>query len=393
MTASYAGASVSTSPPCTSSTSLSNIASLSNSLPLTTESNISSINRTRSHSASSHSSLQSEYSSSSDDAISCSTDDEDFNSTNTNSAQDACISLESSEQLDDIEKPLTSKEIAVLLIELRYRHSLTRSCIDHICELLQLLKVPNAPLNFHNIETLVLCAYRSTTFPTKSVICPSCYKRSSSLKMCTSTIDCDSQSSFVRAPTINFTFALEPQIRSVIERNQITERKSNKRPISDITDGLVYAKIVKTESQPFITLLMNSDGGLVKASSTSIWLTTFIINELPRRLRFLPENMIIGMISSGGMKPKKQEMSVLLIDIVNELRRLEEGISVCLNHVNGNNVEQVVKIFLLACVNDKPATSLLLNHKESTGFFGCSYCTIKGNFLMYSRRCNFSLRY
>ncbi|CAF1496926.1 unnamed protein product [Adineta ricciae] len=139
--------------------------------------------------------------------------------------------------------------------------------------------------------------------------------------------------------------------------------------------------MIKKESQAFITLLMNSDGGLVKANSKSVWLTTFVINELPRRLRFLPENMIIGMISSGGMKPKKEEMSVLLFDLVTELRRLEDGISVCLNHVNGNNIEQIIKIFLLACVNDKPATSLLSNHKESTGFFGCSYCTIKGKLI------------
>ncbi|UJR24354.1 hypothetical protein I4U23_005731 [Adineta vaga] len=45
---------------------------------------------------------------------------------------------------------------------------------------------------------------------------------------------------------------------------------------------------------------------------------------------------------------------------------------------NEDNIEQIFKIFLLGCVNDKPATSLLLNHDESIGFFGCSYCTIKG---------------
>ncbi|CAF4146397.1 unnamed protein product [Adineta steineri] len=38
---------------------------------------------------------------------------------------------------------------------------------------------------------------------------------------------------------------------------------------------------------------MNSDVGVIKASSTSVWLTTFVINELPQRLRFLPENVII----------------------------------------------------------------------------------------------------
>ncbi|UJR24351.1 hypothetical protein I4U23_005728 [Adineta vaga] len=221
---------------------------------------------TRTDSISSHSSLQLQYSSSSENNINIySTDVEEFNSLHIDSAGDANIQLQTAEKLEDIEIALTSKEISVLLIRLRYCHSLTRVCIDHVCELLQLLKVPNAPLSFKNIETLTLCAYRSTTFPNKAIICPSCYKPSSNLKMCTSTTNCDLQSVFVRAPT---------------------------------------------ESQPFVTLLMNSDGGLTKVSSTSVWLTTFIINELPRRLRFLPENMII------------------------ELHRLEEGISLCLNHIN-----------------------------------------------------------
>ncbi|CAF1214593.1 unnamed protein product [Adineta ricciae] len=282
------------------------------------------------------------------------------------------------EHLEDVEKPLTSKEIAVLLIELRYRHSLTKSCIEHICQLLQLLKVPNAPCSFNNIESLVLCAHRSTIFPTKTIICPSCYERSSNHKRCTSTTDCDSRSSFVRAPTINYTFALEPQIRSIIERNPIVNSKTNKRSISDITHGLAYENLILSESEPFMSLLMNSDGGLVKTNSTSVWLTAFVINELPRRSRFLPENMIIGMMSTGGMKPKKEEMSVLLVDIVEELRRLENGIPVCLPSSNVKDTEQTIKIFLLASVNDKPATALLLNHKESVGYFGCSHCTIKG---------------
>jgi hypothetical protein len=149
--------------------------------------------------------------------------------------------------------------------------------------------------------------------------------------------------------------------------------------ISDITHGLVYEKVLEMEPQPFLTLLMNSDGGLVKATSKSVWLTTFVINELPRKLRFLPENIVLGMLSTGSMKPKKEEMFEIMFEIVKELRQLEEGMPVFFDQDNGNSREQVIKIFLLACVCDKPATSLLLNHKESTGFFGCSYCTIKGD--------------
>jgi hypothetical protein len=340
---------------------------------------LSSSNRSRSRSTSSHSSLSSEHSYSSNDISTCSIDDNDFNSINSDVLEDVSTPLSSDYELEDTVKPLTSKEIGILLVELRYRHSLTRSCVTHICELLQLLRVPNAPLSFDSIESLVLSPYRSTTFPSKAVICPSCYKRSSSSKMCTSTADCESQFSFIRAPTMNYTFAIEPQIRSIVERNPTVKRKSNKNVISDITDGLVYEKVLEMEPKPFLTLLMNTDGGLVKTTSTSVWLTAFVVNELPRKLRYLPENVVLGMLSTGSMKPKKDEMSEIMFDIVNELRRLEEGMAVFFDHDNGNTAEQVIKIFLLACVCDKPATALLLNHKESTGFFGCTYCTIKGN--------------
>jgi hypothetical protein len=158
------------------------------------------------------------------------------------------------------------------------------------------------------------------------------------------------------------------------------KKKSNKHVLSDITHGLAYEKILEMEPQPFLTLLMNSDGGLVKATSASVWITTFVINELPRKLRFLPENVVLGMLTTGGSKPKKDEMFEIMFDMVNELRRLEEGMAVYLHHDNGNNSEQITKIFLLACTCDKPATSLLLNHKECIGFYGCTHCTIKGNF-------------
>lgn len=148
--------------------------------------------------------------------------------------------------------------------------------------------------------------------------------------------------------------------------------------LADITDGLTYRKLLEVVSQPFVTLLLNSDGGLVKATSTSVWVTTLAINELPRNLRFLPENLIIGMISTGGMKPKKQEMPEIMLDLVYELCRLEQGMPVLSHDGNKKDKEETIKVFLLACVCDKPATSLLLNHTESTGFFACNYCTIKG---------------
>jgi hypothetical protein len=256
---------------------------------------------------------------------------------------------------------------------------LTKSCITHICQLLHLLQVSNAPLNFDSIESQVLCAYQSTTFPTQSIICPSCHQQSGNIKRCTNTDECLSQYSFINSPTINYTFAVESQVRSILEKNLVVFPKLNDDFISDITDGQIYKDLIRKETKPFVSLLMNSDGGLVKTISKSIWLTTFVINERPRAIRFLPENIILGMISTGSTKPKKDQMSSIMQDLVNELHHLENGISILFPSNEPNNLEQVVKVFLLACVCDKPATSLLLNHTECTGFYGCIYCTIKGN--------------
>ncbi len=94
-------------------------------------------------------------------------------------------------------------------------------------------------------------------------------------------------------------------MRSILEKNQIVVPKLNHDSISDITDGQVYKKLIRKETKPFVTLLMNSDGDLVKTISKSIWLTSFVLNELSRAVRFVPENTILGMISTGSMAEKR----------------------------------------------------------------------------------------
>jgi hypothetical protein len=342
---------------------------------------LSSSSSSSSLSSLSRSSSSSDYSDNSDCNSYCSINNEIFESSETESPKTTPTDFTTTYNLSNHTEPLTSKEIAVLLVQLRTRHSLTKACVTHVCQLLQLLKVPNAPPSFDSVESQILHAYQSTVFPTQGIICPSCHERSFDPKRCTNTPSCASQHSFIRLPTMNYTFALEPQIRSILERNRLSSAKSSHGLISDITDGQFYKKLLRTESEPFVTLLMNSDGGLVKTISTSIWCTTFVINELPRTIRFLPENTIIGMISTGSMKPKKDDMSSIMQDLVNELCRLEDGISIFLPSDNPNHFEHVVRVFLIGSVCDKPATSLVLNHTECTGFFGCIYCTIRGNML------------
>ena len=84
------------------------------------------------------------------------------------------------------------------------------------------------------------------------------------------------------------------------------------------------------------------------------------------------------------MKPKKNEMQAILLDLMDELSLLEKGISATLRTDEQTSSETVVKMFLLACVCDKPATSLLLHLNKSTRYFGCTKCTIKGRVICFS---------
>ncbi|CAF4782974.1 unnamed protein product [Rotaria sp. Silwood1] len=190
-------------------------------------------------------------------------------------------------------------------------------------------------------------------------------------------------------PTTNLTFQIEPQICSILARhpNLLTSSTDLNR-VSDIVDSSSYRHIAEQESSPFITLLMNSDGVLLKKISYSIWITCFAINELPASVRFDPENIIVAMVShsSAKAKLKRKEMQILLNKLVDQLIILErEGVTITENNIHDNSVESIselkeksYKVFLYGGVCDKPATAMLTNMVECTGYYGCNLCTTEG---------------
>ncbi|CAM4839468.1 unnamed protein product [Rotaria magnacalcarata] len=228
---------------------------------------------------------------------------------------------------DHTDHQFTSKEIAIVLSLLKSRHSLTNTCITNICKLLKLLHVPNAPSNFRHIRCLICSPYQTTIFGKTAISCPSCYRISSSSTGWTSSSTCISKDKFIKTPTANHNLSLAPQIRSIIERNHLINPDKNENIIIDIVDSLYYGKLLLVESNPLISLLMNSDGAVVKSISRSIWITSFVINELSPSVRFNRENLIIGMVCIGSSKHHKDEMQMFLNDLVKELIYLErEGL-------------------------------------------------------------------
>lgn len=276
------------------------------------------------------------------------------------------------------DRQFTSKEISLCLSLLQSRHSLTNACLTNICRLLKVLRVPNSPSNFRHVRSLICNPYKSMISGKTMVSCPSCSKISSDSSKCTSSPTCPSREKFVANPTMNYTLCIEPQIRAALERNRLLKPVNDDNRITDIMDAPLYRKILREEAHPFITLLMNSDGAVVKSISRSIWVTTFVINELPPSVRFNRENIIIGMISVGSVKPTKQEMQIFLAELVKELLYLEKN-GLQYHPFNSSlHMEEIVRVFLIAASCDMPASSLIINHTEASGYYGCIHCKITG---------------
>ena len=273
----------------------------------------------------------------------------------------------------------TSTEIALALSLLKSRHCLTNSCMSNVCRLLKLLRVPSCPTDFRHVRSLICTPCESTIFTRDCIIpCPLCHQISSSSINSKSYTTCKSSETIVTNTTANNILYLEPQIRGILERTHLVKPNNDGDVVTDIIDSPFYRKLLNSEKKPFITLLMNSDGAVVKSISRSIWITTFVINELPPCLRFNRENLILGMMSIGSSKPHKVEMQVFLNGLVKQLLCFENvGLDYC--PINSSSrLEKTLRVYLIAGSCDMPARSLLLNHSEATGYYGCVHCTIAG---------------
>ncbi|CAF4994344.1 unnamed protein product, partial [Rotaria sp. Silwood1] len=138
--------------------------------------------------------------------------------------------------------------------------------------------------------------------------------------------------------------------------------------LSDVCDGAVYRKLARTQRDSFITLTLNIDGiSIFQSSNRSIWIFTAAINEIARQDRLKLNNMLILAISSSLCKPSKAQMQSMLKPIVQNLKRIENGISF-------STPDQAAvwgRVFLILSCNDKPAQALLQNLGEPHGRFGC----------------------
>jgi hypothetical protein len=285
----------------------------------------------------------------------------------------------------EAERPPNATELSVMLLFVWKRHSISKAAANDVCRILNTLNIPNMPKDFRGVMANVKKNNPTLLHGNHSFICPSCFSKGSNPSKCDAN-GCKSAASYIRTPTSVFTFPLALQIISILERENLVSSKYVSGQCYDVLNSPRHQEIIMKEKKidpdrNIITFTLNNDGVLVKRVSRSLWITVACINELPRNKRFQINNMLICSISTGSEKPKKDEYSTILQDIVNELKFLEDtGFDVVLpsNDEVSQNGYTHFYAFTIAATCDKPAQSLMMNIKDSTGYFSCGWCCIVG---------------
>ncbi len=276
-------------------------------------------------------------------------------------------------------------ELSIMLFFTCKRHNISKAGANDICRIINMFNIPNMPKDFRGVMAHLKRNNPTLLEGNQYFICPSCGNKCASASKCSLT-RCQSSTSTVRTPTSVFVFSLVPQIRSILERETLVTSIYELNQCDDVSNSRCSQEIATKEKQinparNFVTVTLYSDGVLIKRISRSLWITCACINELPRNKRYDINNILICSISTGDEKPKKDEYSTILQDIVNELKFLEQvGFDVSLPSTvkNYNRIYTHFYAFTIAAVCDKPAQALMMNIKDPTGFFSCGWCCIPG---------------
>ena len=180
-------------------------------------------------------------------------------------------------------------------------------------------------------------------------------------------------------------YPLSKSISSVLGQQDLLDRCEHwrKRVIpdntqADIYDGRVWKKFMTFEGRPFLShpynlgLMLNCDWFQPFDLSTySIGVLYLVILNLPRSIRFKPENVLIAGILPGPKEPHLSEMNSYLRPLVKELNSLWfDGFT--MQH-KGKSV--TIHAALLATVCDIPATAKLGGFLGHSSKHACWKCT------------------
>ncbi|KAE8744268.1 hypothetical protein FOCC_FOCC009083 [Frankliniella occidentalis] len=275
-------------------------------------------------------------------------------------------------------------ESNAMVLSLMLNHNLTGSCV---ADLLQII-------NFHcpgqGLRRLSYYKFRRFTAcnrvrSKKNFYCSNCLTGLENAgAMCNVCNAHRGKSHFVQ-------LSITSQLQSMYKRNlfhhALTQRLAREQPgpdcVADIYDGSVYQEHMGEggflTNNNNISLTWYTDGVPVfKSKNYSIWPFMFIINELPYKMRFQRENVLMAGLWFG---PQKPSANMFMRSFLPELRRLfDHGVRVRVGDLNRDFI--TVRALVIAGVCDTPAKSNFLNVAGHSGFYGCPVCEIQGRSLM-----------
>lgn len=273
---------------------------------------------------------------------------------------------------------ISTKDIAAALVLLKRKHRLSINCINDVIHLLKNLHVPNTPSSWYKVKRLLTSSEASSKVYS---ICSACHESKAEKGNCP---NCAADHS--RNEQKFHIFSIREQLQQVLINNPNIDLLHQHRSstMSDVCDGAVVQSISAINSNAFVTLTMNIDGvQFSKGSQSTIWPILLVINELPAKIRFDVENLILAGVWPGPSKPSRDQIRLLYNPLMDELRYLENG------HVfeyDDQNV--IIPVYLIAACCDKPAQAIVQCIAEPIGQFGCGRCEIEGDVIFLITNCN-----
>ena len=149
--------------------------------------------------------------------------------------------------------------------------------------------------------------------------------------------------------------------------------------LTDIYDGCIWNEWTSHDGKPFLSvpgnllLMLNIDWFQpFTHTQYSVGVMYLVIQNLPRAIRFKPENIIIVSTIPGPKEPDYNQINNYLIPMVNDLQRLWIGVSVKVpQSVVGT---KLIRAALSYISSDLPATRKVCGFYSYHATYGCSKC-------------------
>lgn len=280
---------------------------------------------------------------------------------------------------------VSNVETFILLLSFIVRFNLSKTCIEALLKLLQLLLPPcSVPPSLHIFSSKIISAFDKTCevhlycSKCKSYIC----KLADSDKpdeclCCKKAFDPDSN---MKSGQFFLYMPIKDQIKFKLQNTNIMsdilkfktnfETTSSKK-YRDILDGNLYSSVPGLKIPNNISIQFNIDGiPMHKKAKYNIWPIQCMINELPPAKR--KENVIVCGLWFGRDKPIMSDN--FLKPFVSEMMELSSN---GINWENGSAFTNT-KVFPVLCSCDAPARALVQNFMQFNGKFGCGFCEHKG---------------